>query len=365
MSSPKVFKIALIGCGRISFKHIDAFISWQDKISLVALVDIDPQHLSLCFEHYNHQFSQHTERPSRPPLQYSSIQSLLDAYREEKIDLDLVVLATPSGLHPQQSILCAESGLNVLTEKPMATCWSDGLRMIDAFDRAKKKLFVVKQNRFNPTIQLVKDVISKNELGRIHMVSCNVFWSRPQSYYDSADWRGTWEFDGGALMNQASHYVDLLAWLIGPVDSVQAITATQERQIEVEDSAVLNIKWRNGALGSMSVTMLTYDANLEGSLTVLGSRGSIRVGGKALNKIDMWNLSSSIFSSKDAEASSYSMDSVYGNGHKELYHSILLDLEDREPTHCNGRSGLKSLELLIASYKSAKNQVTVSLPLDF
>lgn len=149
---------------------------------------------------------------------------------------DLVAIATPSGLHPEQTVEIAASGHHVMTEKPMATRWQDGKRMVQTYDAAGVHLFVVKQNRHNATLQLLKRAMLKKRFGRIHMVTINVFWSRPQSYYDSAPRRGTWEFDGGAFMNQASHYVDLLDWLIGPVESVHAYTATLARNIEVEDS---------------------------------------------------------------------------------------------------------------------------------
>src|SRR5919202_6513698 len=184
---------------------------------------------------------------------FSSLDALLAG-----TNADIVILATPSGLHADQAIQVAGAGRHVMTEKPMATRWRDGKRMVAACDQAGVHLFVVKQNRRNATLQLLKRALDQGRFGRIYMVNINVFWSRPQSYYDSSSWRGTWEFDGGAFMNQASHYVDLLDWLIGPVESVQAYTATLARNIEVEDTGVLNVKWRSGALGSMNVTTLTW-----------------------------------------------------------------------------------------------------------
>ncbi len=162
--------------------------------------------------------------------------------------------------------------------------------MVRACDDAGVRLFVVKQNRRNRTLQLLKRAVSQERFGRIYMVTVNVFWTRPQSYYDSAAWRGTWEFDGGAFMNQASHYVDLLDWLIGPVESVMAYTGTLARNIEVEDTGVAALKWRNGAMGSINVTMLTYPKNLEGSITILGEKGTVRVGGVAVNEIQHWEF---------------------------------------------------------------------------
>ena len=270
--APRRIRFALVGCGRISTSHIEALARHRDHAELVAVCDIDPKALRAA-----------EERTGLPG--YSSLDQLL-----AQVDCDTVILATPSGLHAAQAIRVAEAGRHVVTEKPMATRWQDGLRMVEACDRAGRFLFVVKQNRLNPTVQLVKQALVQRRFGRIYMATCNVFWTRPQEYYDSAAWRGTWEFDGGAFMNQASHYVDLLDWLVGAVESVHAMTATLARNIEVEDSGVVSIRWRNGALGSMNVTMLTYPKNLEGSLTILGERGTVRLGGVALNRIDHWEF---------------------------------------------------------------------------
>ena len=202
---------------------------------------------------------------------HKSLHSML-----QESNLDLVAICTPSGLHPRQTIAVAHAGVNVMTEKPMATRWKDGMRMVEACDNANVRLFVVKQNRFNATLQLLRRAMREGRFGQVYMANVNVFWTRPQEYYDSDRWRGTWELDGGAFMNQASHYIDLMDWLIGPVDSVHAMTGTLARNIEVEDSGVMNIRWRSGTLGSVSVTMLTYPKNLEGSLTILGEHGSVQ-----------------------------------------------------------------------------------------
>lgn len=247
----------------------------------------------------------------------------------------------------------------------MATRWSDGLRLVRACDDAGVRLFVVKQNRRNPTLQLLKRAVTGGRFGRIYMVQVNVFWSRPQSYYDSAPWRGTWEFDGGALMNQASHYVDLLDWLIGPVESVQTMSGTLARHIEVEDTAVMNIRWRSGALGSMSVTMLTYPKNLEGSITILGERGTVRVGGIAVNEIQHWEFDQAAEEDAHIHDASYQTTSVYGLGHPLYYENVVETLRGRAEPETDGREGLRSLELLIAAYLSARDGTRVALPLQY
>jgi UDP-N-acetyl-2-amino-2-deoxyglucuronate dehydrogenase len=278
---------------------------------------------------------------------------------------DCVVLSTPSGLHPSQATEAARARFHVVTEKPMATRWHDGLGMVRACDEAGVYLFVVKQNRHNTTLQLLKRAVDMGRFGRIYMINVNVFWTRPQSYYDSAPWRGTWEFDGGAFMNQASHYVDLLDWIGGPVESVVAYTGTLARNIEVEDTGVASLKWRSGALGSISVTMLAYPRNLEGSITVLGERGSVRVGGVAVNEIQHWEFESSDPMDQQVEGASYHPASVYGLGHGVYYDNVITTLCGQARPETDGREGLKSLELLIALYISARDGKRVSLPLSY
>jgi UDP-N-acetyl-2-amino-2-deoxyglucuronate dehydrogenase len=290
---------------------------------------------------------------------YASLRELLN-----ESEADVVVLATPSGLHARQAIEAAEAGRHVVTEKPMATRWEDGRRMVDAFDRAGRRLFVVKQNRTNATLQMLKHAAETRRFGRIFMIAINVFWTRPQEYYDSEGWRGRWEFDGGALMNQASHYVDLLDWIGGPVESVQAYTGTLARNIEVEDTGVAGIKWRSGALGTLSVTMLTYPKNLEGSITVLGEKGTVRVGGVALNEILHWEFDSREASDDKTSESSYSTNSVYGYGHTLYYGNVIDVLRGCSEPDTDGREGLRSLELLTAMYISSRDGRRVSLPLE-
>jgi UDP-N-acetyl-2-amino-2-deoxyglucuronate dehydrogenase len=252
-----------------------------------------------------------------------------------------------------------------MTEKPMATRWSDGLQMVRECDEAGAYLFVVKQNRRNSTLQLLKSAISAGRFGRIYMATINVFWSRPQSYYDSAAWRGTWEFDGGALMNQASHYIDLVDWLIGPVESVQAYVGTLARNIQVEDTATVGIRWRSGALGSVNVTMLAYPKNFEGSITVLGEKGTVRIGGVAVNQITTWEFQDTCPEDELIAQANYDTTSVYGFGHPLYYDNVIKVLRGEADPDTDGREGLRSLELLIASYLSARDGRRVALPLEY
>jgi UDP-N-acetyl-2-amino-2-deoxyglucuronate dehydrogenase len=340
-------RFALVGCGRIANNHFAAIEKHADRAELVAVCDADPQALRAA-----------VERTGAKP--YQNLSQLLAGSTA-----DVVVLTTPSGLHPDQTVEIAAAGKHVMTEKPMATRWHDGLRMVKACDDASVRLFVVKQNRRNATLQLLKRAIEQGRFGRIYMVNLNVFWTRPQEYYDSAAWRGTWEFDGGAFMNQASHYVDLLDWLIGPIESLQAYTATLARNIEVEDTGVISVKWRSGALGSMNVTMLTYPKNLEGSITILGEKGTVRVGGVAVNEIQHWEFAEPHPEDEAVKKASYETTSVYGFGHPLYYDNVINVMRGEAEPETDGREGLKSLETLIATYLSARDGKRIALPLDY
>ncbi|MET0660877.1 MAG: Gfo/Idh/MocA family oxidoreductase [Steroidobacteraceae bacterium] len=339
-------RIGVVGCGRISANHFGAIEAHKDNLQLAAVCDTDAERLSKAEQKYG-------------VTGFSSLSDLLSSS-----DVDVVALCTPSGFHPQQAIEVARANRHVMTEKPMATRWTDGLRMVRECDEAGVHLFVVKQNRRNATLQLLKQAVEKGRFGRIYMVTINVFWARPQSYYDADSWRGTWEFDGGALMNQASHYVDLIDWLIGPVESVQAYVATLARDIQVEDTATVGIRWRSGALGSINVTMLTHPKNFEGSITILGEKGSVRIGGVAVNEIQHWEFAAKEPEDADIQKANYQTTSVYGFGHPLYYDNVVKVLRGQAAPETDGREGLRSLELLIASYLSARDGRRVALPLE-
>jgi UDP-N-acetyl-2-amino-2-deoxyglucuronate dehydrogenase len=340
-------RFALVGCGRIANNHFDALRQHHERAELVGVCDVDPRALDRA-------------AGLTGAEGYASLEEMLRG-----ADADVVVVTTPSGLHPEQTIQIAASGRHVMTEKPMATRWEDGKRMVGACDAAGVRLFVVKQNRRNATLQLLKRAVDKKRFGRIYMVNLNVFWTRPPEYYHSAKWRGTWEFDGGAFMNQASHYVDLIDWIVGPVESLQAYTATLARDIEVEDTGVLSLRWRNGALGSMNVTMLTYPRNLEGSITILGEHGTVRIGGVAVNEIQQWEFATPDADDDKVRDASYETTSVYGFGHPLYYDNVIKVLRGEAEPETDGREGLKSLEVLIAAYKSARDGKRVALPLEY
>jgi UDP-N-acetyl-2-amino-2-deoxyglucuronate dehydrogenase len=340
-------RFALVGCGRIAANHVEAIKQHAAHAEIVAVCDVDPAALAKA--------RQDTGAPG-----FATIDELL-----AKSDADAVILATPSGIHAAQGIMAARAGRHVVTEKPMATRWEHAKELVRVCDETRRRLFVVKQNRLNPTLQLLKRAVDQHRFGRIYLVQVNVFWARPQSYYDSAPWRGTWEFDGGAFMNQASHYVDLLPWLVGPIASVQATTATLARRIEVEDTGVATFRYRSGALGSMSVTMLTFPKNLEGSITILGEQGTAKIGGVAVNQVEQWQFAQPHPDDETLKAASYETTSVYGRGHIAYYDNVIQTLRGKAQPNTDGREGLHSLELLTAIYLSARDGRAVGLPLDY
>jgi UDP-N-acetyl-2-amino-2-deoxyglucuronate dehydrogenase len=340
----KNVKLALVGCGRISKNHIDA-IAKVEGLELTAVCD-------------------EVEARARAVGDAAGVPWFTDyATMLKKGNCDGVVIATPSGLHPAHGIAAAKAGKHVICEKPMATKLADADALVHACDEAKVQLFVVKQNRLNASIQLVKRAIDKGRFGRIYMANTTVWWARPQEYYDQAPWRGTWEFDGGAFLNQASHYVDLMQWLVGPVDTVMAKTATLARRIEAEDTGIAILKYRSGALGSIQVTMLTYPKNMEGSFTILGEKGAVKIGGTAVNKVEHWAFADQDPDDALVESANTSPPSVYGFGHEAYYRNVLAVLRGESRPDTDGRGGRKSLELVLAIYESAKTGREVALPL--
>lgn len=339
-------RIGVVGCGKIATNHFNSIMELSDQFELLSVCDNQSDNL------------QHAKMTLGVDG-FHDIDSMLNA----RDDLDAITLCSPSGLHAQQAMQIAHAGKHVITEKPMATRWSDGIKMVNACDKANVKLFVVKQVRYQPALQLLKNAIKKQRFGRIYLVNLNVFWTRPQNYYDQSKWRGTWEFDGGAFMNQASHYVDLLHWLIGPVQNVQAMMSTLAMNIEAEDTGVLNIRWRSGTLGSMNVTMLTYPKNLEASLTVLGEKGSVKIGGLSANEIKHWEFDQPDEQDEIAQQLKEPPQLKSNFGHKCYYENVAKTLRGESQADTDGRDGLRSLEILIAAYISARDNKHVSLPL--
>ncbi len=341
----KKVRLGMIGCGRISKNHFEA-VAQIPEAEFVACADIIEDKAKAAAELY------------KIPNSYKDYHEML-----EKEKLDLVCICSPSGMHPQMGMDVAAHKVNVLTEKPMGINIDGADKLIQACDRNGVELFVVKQNRLNSTMQLLKRAVDKERFGRIYLAQSNVFWTRPQSYYDQEKWRGTWEFDGGAFMNQASHYVDAIYWLLGNVDSVMATTATMARHIEAEDTGCAILNFRSGIIATLNVTMLTYPKNFEGSITILGEKGTVKVGGFAVNKIEKWEFEDYDDDDRIANETAYQPPNVYGFGHNPYYRNVVDVLLGKAKPSTNGRDGRKSVEIIQAIYLSAKTGKRVSLPL--
>lgn len=338
--------IALVGCGRVSQKHMRAIEALDDQLRVVGTVDPDPEarRRACCA----------LDTPG-----FENLESLLAA-----CDVDLVSLATPTGLHPHQAVRAAEAGAHVLTEKPLGTSFDDARSMVRRVDEMNRRLFVVKQLRHHPLFLAVRDAVRRGRFGRLHTVGLQIFWTRPQSYYDSAQWRGTRKLDGGALMNQASHYVDLLDWMFGPVARVHATGGTLARQIEVEDTAVVSLTWQEGFIGSLHVTMLTYPKNLATSLTVVGQRGTVRIGGPLCNRIQAWDFADDAAVDDEIERIAETVPDAIRQGHHTVYRNVVDDLRGVDADVVDGREGLRSLAIIDAAYRALDggNTVEVSRP---
>ncbi len=337
------FKIGLVGCGRISKNHFQA-IHETPGIALGAVCDT------------------HQTRADRMAAEWD-VPACYTIDELVKKDIDVVSVCTPSGLHPDHGITAARAGKHVISEKPVGTTLPQIDALIDECEKQKVYLFVVKQNRLNATMQLLKKAIDKNRFGKIYSAHVNVFWQRPQEYYDLAKWRGTWELDGGAFMNQASHYVDTIQWLMGPVKSVMAMTTTMARKIEAEDMGSAIMQFESGAVGSINVSMLTYPRNLEGSVTVLGEKGTVKVGGVAINMFEKWEFDQYDDDDKLVEESNYTPPNVYGYGHAAYYDNVSRVLHGGGQPGTDGREGRKSAELVLAIYRSSREGRKVDLPL--
>jgi UDP-N-acetyl-2-amino-2-deoxyglucuronate dehydrogenase len=340
----KTFRIALVGCGRISANHVAA-IERIDGLELVAACDELEDRARAVSE------------PRKLPWFTTCEKMLAD------VDCDVVAIASPSGFHPAHGVLAARAGKHVVTEKPMAITLRGADDLVQACDTAKVHLFVVKQNRLNAPVQMLKRAVDNGRFGRIYLANCTVRWARPQEYYDQAPWRGTWELDGGAFMNQASHYVDLMQWVVGPVESVMAKTATLARRIETEDSGIAILRFRSGALGSIEVTVLAYPQNIEGSITVLGERGAVKVGGTAVNKMEHWTFADADPDDKRVWSLDTEPLDVYGYGHVGYYRNVLSVLRGETTPETDGRAGRESLELILGIHESAKTGRDIPLPL--
>jgi len=317
-------KIAFIGCGRISKKHTEAIK--KNNLKLVAVCDIDLNRAKRFGVPY-----------------YKNYQEML-----KKESIDIVSILTPSGMHYKHALDILEYKKHLIIEKPMTLRYFEAEELVNKAKNNNVKLFTVKQNRFNLPIKKLKEIIVDNKLGQIFLATARVRWSRTQQYYDMDSWRGTWKYDGGVIANQAIHHLDLLIYLVGDIESVYAKSINAFAKIEVEDTAVATIKFKNGALGTFEATTATRPKDIEGSISVLGSKGMVEVGGFAANKIVKWEIDENI----DINKFSQNPKDIYGFGHIEFYKNVIESIKYNKKGICEMEEGVKSIKVMNAIYES-------------
>lgn len=352
-------KLALIGCGRISFKHIEAAAKNSEKLRLVACCDPLAERSEAKAAEYRKFF------PEAEVSLYADYRLMLD--REHP---DICAIATESGYHPAIAIDCLEDGSHVICEKPMALSTSDAEAMIEAAEKANRKLTVCFQNRFNAPIQQARIAFEAGRFGKMLHGSIQVRWNRNEEYYAQAPWRGTWALDGGTLMNQCTHGIDLLQWMMGEdVVRVQAATRHFNRPIEAEDFGAAVVEFASGAVGIIEGSAVIYPTNLNETLSLFGEKGSVVIGGLAVNKIQTWRFADSNVvgdpEEKILDPDAKDPPTVYGFGHSALYADFLDAIETGREPLVSGERAKKALEIILAIYKSQKTGKPVDIPCDF
>ncbi|TXD36659.1 Gfo/Idh/MocA family oxidoreductase [Lujinxingia vulgaris] len=329
--------LALVGCGHVAERHAGALQWHGQRLNVVGVVDPDA---------YRRQtLATLLEAPA-----FASLDALLAETSPE-----LVSIATPTGLHCEQALVAARHGADVILEKPLSTSLDAARAMVKQVQELGHELFVIKQLRHHPLFLALRDAVRRGRFGRIFSVGLEVYWNRNQAYYDAASWRGTRELDGGALMNQASHYVDLLAWIFDEPDELYAAGGTLGRRIDVEDTALLTLRWPGGALGSVHVSMLAYPRNITTSLTVLGERGTVRLGGARCDQIEAWEFEEHTPQDDAIEGLASSVQDILSGGHAHVFGAILDHLDGVvDAPIVTGEEGLRSLAIIDAAYASMR-----------
>lgn len=327
-------RYGLIGCGRVAPRHAQS-LGQVAEARLVAVADLKASRA----EHFAEEYK---------ATPYTDYRALLD-----RPDIDAVSICVPSGLHARVALDALDAGKHVLVEKPIALKLADADAMIERARARDLRLGVVLQNRYNSPMQQLRRLIDGGGLGRLYLGNACVRWFRPQSYYED-DWHGTLAMDGGALMNQSIHHIDALRWFMGPVHSVYAYSATLAHQMEAEDVGVATLRFQNGALGTVEGSTLTWPQNLEGSVAIFGERGSVKIGGTALNRITLWKVDGQL--EQEAElltAQRVDPPTVYGYSHREVIHDFTQAVLSGRAPGTPGEEARTSLELVLAMYESA------------
>lgn len=351
-------KIALIGCGRISPKHAEAYANNFDDIEVVAFCDLSETKARETRNKYYRFISDKGIKLDKEIPIYTNYIEML-----EKEEIDIVDIATVSGYHAKHTLDALDFGKHVIVEKPMALSIEDADMMIEKAKEKNKVLAVCLQNRFNKSIQKLKTSIEEGKFGRILYGVANIRWNRNNDYYKSDDWRGTWELDGGALMNQCTHNIDLLQWIMNDqIDSIYGDIETFLRPIEAEDTGFGFIRFKNGSRGIVEGTTCVYPKNLEETLSIFGENGTAVLGGMSVNKINVWRVNGED-EQEVINAWMENPENVYGFGHTPLLKDVIEAIRNNKSPLVTGEEGKKSLEIILAIYKSSLEGTLVKLPL--
>lgn len=344
-------KYALIGCGRISTNHVKAVKN--NHLEFVAACDIVPEHIE--------EVLKKNELQDAPIKRYSDYKKMI-----EENDIDLIGIATESGIHAEIALYCIDHGIHVIIEKPMAMSMKDADEIIRRSEEKNVKVCACHQNRFNVAIQRLRHAVEEGRFGKLSHGSIHVRWNRNKGYYDQAPWRGTWAQDGGALMNQCIHGIDLLRWMFGnEVEEVYGSTRQQFHDyLEAEDVGMAVVKFKNGAIATIEGTTNVYPQNLEETLYVFGEKGTVKIGGKSTNNIDVWDFADETEEDLKNKGLEEATSNVYGNGHTSLYADVIEAIENDRAPYVDAYAGRNALEMVLAIYKSQKEGKAVKFPLD-
>ena len=346
-----MYNVAVIGCGRISHKIAEGIAKNNNRMNLVALCDPIEEKMLETEKTYNKKLGKETSI-----VKYKDYKEMLKANK-----IDIVIISTESGYHEEIGLYCLENKVNLIIEKPLAMSIEGTEKLVNTAKKNNLKLAASHQNRFNYPIQLLKKAIQENKLGRIFNGMARILWTRDNNYYLQAPWRGTWALDGGTLMNQCIHNIDLINWMMDDeIDTVYSQTSNYIRNIEAEDYGVIVIRYKSGKIATIEGSAVIYPKNLEETLTITGEKGTVVIGGMAVNKINTWKVEG------DNEEEYLSIDcgdpsSVYGYGHEALYKDFLDALDENREPLANGKAGLEAVKIILAAYKSQK----IGLPIKF
>lgn len=346
-------KYALIGCGRIAVNHVKAAVN--NNLDFVAACDIVPENIDILFDK--------TDYSNRKAVTYYSDYKKMV---EENPNIDLIAIATSSGAHAEIALYCIDHGINVIIEKPIAMSMSDANEIIKRSAEKNVKVSACHQNRFNIAVQQMRKALDAERFGKLSHGSIHVRWNRNRDYYDQATWRGTWAEDGGCLMNQCIHGIDLLRWMMGDeVTTVYGVTRQQQHSyLETEDIGMAVLTFKNGAVATIEGTTNVYPKNLEETLYLFGEKGTVKLGGKSTNNIDVWDFSDETDADLRNKGLEEVTSNVYGNGHTSLYADVISAISDNRTPYVDAVAGRNALEIILAIYKSMKTGQPITLPLN-